>query len=208
MQRVISENEAQQVKQYYNKTADELGIARPLDSSGWYKVKAYLREKYSQGHPAEWSKQDTWLHVIACSDLVIDPIKKRKGFGSFIQPFAIWILSPSDRHGMVSEFFRILFLLFTSAAISLVLNQLSSYIFSYEFNANHIMGVMAFNTTLIGLFISSDTNVGTIALVIFLASINSLLNMNITEEIGKSAITTIGALFSGATFCYAIAIRR
>lgn len=72
MKRAISDSEGQEVREYYNRTADGLGIARPLDFVGWFKVKNHLRAKFSEGFPTDWTKDEKWLHVMACADLVID----------------------------------------------------------------------------------------------------------------------------------------
>jgi hypothetical protein len=205
MQRAISEQEAQQVKTYYNKAADELGIARPLNSSDWYKIKAYLREKYSKGYPAEWTTQDTFLHVMACSNLAIDPIERRNGLSSYILRLLIWILSPSDRHGKISELLRILFILLITLLISGVANKLFVYIFGGIVDIQNVIIVMAVSIALIGIFISSNTMIGVVGLFVLLVAINSIFNINIKEEWLKAIGSFLGIFLGGILFVACLA---
>jgi hypothetical protein len=106
MLRALAESEEQAVRRLFNSTADQLGIARPLDPAGWYSVKDYLRSQRAGGVPGDWTKDYDWLHYTACSDLAIDPHLPRKGVWKITDAFLSWIGSPRDRHRAESEFMR------------------------------------------------------------------------------------------------------
>lgn len=75
MYRAISTEEEQDVRQLFNTTADEIGVPRPLDTAGWYRVKEHLRAQSRDNVPAGWEAEHyRWIHAAACSPLVIDPV--------------------------------------------------------------------------------------------------------------------------------------
>jgi hypothetical protein len=177
MYRAISETEETEVRLLVNSTADKLGIPRPLDAAGWYEVKEYLRSQSAAGVPEDWTREYAWIHSVACSNLVIDPERPRKGLMVIFGPMLSWILSPADRHGVLSELLRgtlvaALAGLFGLAAV-LIAHLCGSAATVWPCVVGSFVGVFA-----LSMVISSDTATGAQFLLVFLGCVYSLATVN------------------------------
>jgi hypothetical protein len=177
MYRAISETEEAEVRLLVNATADKLGIARPLDAAGWYKVKDYLRSESAAGVPEDWTREYAWTHSVACSNLVIDPALPRQGLMVILGPMLSWIFSPADRHGVLSELLRGTFVaalagLFGAATV-LIVHLFGGAATVVPCIIGMVVGVVALSWV-----ISSDTMVGAQFLLVFLGCVYSLATVN------------------------------
>lgn len=195
MYRAISETEEQAVRLLYNSTADQLGIARPLDPDGWYQVKAYLRSQSADGIPEDWTKDYAWLHSTACSNLAIDPPLPKKGLMRVLDPFLSWILSPADRHGRVGELLRGLVVVLVAGVAGAAALWLARHcgVTSgiWPFVVGDYVGLI-----LLSFVISSDTMLGAQFLLFFLAGVYSLATGNwALSEWLRISVASIGVVF-------------
>jgi hypothetical protein len=196
MYRAISETEEAEVRLLVNSTADKLGIPRPLDAAGWYKVKEYLRSQSAAGVPEDWTREYAWIHSVACSNLVIDPELPRKGLMVILGPMLSWIGSPADRHGVLSELLRgalvaALVGLFGAAAV-----LIAHLCGSAATGGPCVVGVFA-GIFVLSMVISSDTVMGAQFLLAFVGCVYSLATVNWTlAEWFRILASCGGAVFS------------
>lgn len=168
MRRAISGQEEQELREYFNRTADEIGVRRPLDAQGWYTVKDHLRAKYKDGYPDTMSKEERWTHGIACSNLVIDPEEVLTGAAGLAQQFILWILSPADCHGPVSEAFRCLFLCAVALLLGLALAAGYHLVMGGTTSLTDALAPSLLCMMAMGGFISSDTAFKAVILLLML----------------------------------------
>lgn len=163
LKRAISAADEQAVGTYFYRTADTLNIARPLSANGWYEVKTHLRALYAEGFPETLAPEDREVHMLACSDLAIDPVPEAEGLEAQVLNLMLWLGSPADRHGTFGEVVRVVtltLLSFTMGSVGLLVAHLFGYPLSLEIFG---IGVYAF-LCLCVLFISTNTNVGVFGL--------------------------------------------
>lgn len=195
MKRSISESDAQAVVAYYNRTADQLGLPRPLTPTDWYAVKEYLRGPSFAGYTASWTEADAQLHAMACSDLAIDPAPTLPGLrGAAFNAF-MWLGSPADRHGCLGEFLRILAIISLGGLVGglfmLVAHFISPAHSSDAFRVGALLAALAF-----GLVISSDTMAGVFGLLLSAVCGYALATHDWVEPFWNRALAG-GALGSG-----------
>lgn len=202
MKRAISETDEQAVRDYYNRTADSLGIARPLSPDDWFQIKAQLRARVEEGLPPEWSPEVVQLHTMACADLAIDPLPERMGP---VPVFFAWIFSPADRHGRLSEAMRIAVLLSISWAMSWGLVSISNSFFGMPASGLETIQLGSlFALAIGGIFISSDTMVGAFGLQIAILLGISLLSAQADLHWAQMVAKILGMIFGGFMFIVAI----
>lgn len=202
MKRAISPSEEEKVREYYNRTADQLGISRPLNSESWFEIKDHLKEKYTAGFPAEWSQEEACLHSMSCADLAIDPGPTRHSVISFL---LCWIGSPSDQHGVISEVLRMIFLISISLLSSYAVLQIANVLGFYEPHAPSVFALAFFILFMMGLVISGDTHVGAVGLFFLMAGCIGFATVHLATGLmwWLRVICSAGGLLLGATFFFA-----
>lgn len=197
MKRAISPVEELQVRDYYNRTADSLGIPRPMTSEAWIRVAAHLREMVAEGYPPEWPSDLMRLHAMACSDLVMDTLPERTGP---VQLFLSWILSPADRHGRFSELMRIIVLVSLSWLVGFVVMSVLHQ-FGWSVPSLKAVGFLSGGFLLLGgIFISSDTTVGATGLQCAIVGSCSFVSAIPDPHLVELVATVLGTLFGGLLF--------
>lgn len=170
-------------------------MTRPLDAEGWHRVKDYLRREYEAGLPEDLTEEQRWIHSVACSNLVIDPPLPNKGVMVVFGPMLSWILSPADRHGVLSELLR-----GTVVAALMALSGWAAVLLVHMFGMAEtvvpaMVGVVV-GAVALSWCISSDTMVGAQFLLVLVGCVYSLA----TVSWGLAEWVRILASCAGAVF--------
>lgn len=200
LREALSDSDEQAIRLLFNSTADQLGIARPLDPVGWHKVKDYLRSQTVEEGPEEWMVKSARIHARACEDLEMDPYLPVNGFDRVFGPFLNWITSPADRNGVMSEYLRGLCVfavtcLFGAAAL-LVARHCGVATGIWPFVVGGFLGMFV-----LGIVISSDTGAGACGLFYLSTGVYSLATGDwLLSEWIRIIIATVGVALGSMLF--------
>jgi hypothetical protein len=209
MQRVISSSEEQAVLEFFNATADQLGVPRPLDAAGWRQVKQHLRAQLAQMDAAARISEDEHaqsprpphLLVLACSNLEIDMVEPRTGVSGALVSAVGWLTSPADRHSALSEVFRVVALVCLSILLGGVALAIAYAARGLPTPANvaYDLFCVSFLCMIpVSIFISSDTLVGAMGVLFFLTGISLLVASLPVVSVFARYVCAAVSLFGGA----------